>query len=77
MTFPLPLTQSELADTLGLSVVHVNRVLKILRAQRFILLEGHTVTILDWDDLTELAEFDDTYLGFGEFDRVPGGRVTD
>jgi len=77
MTFPLPLTQSDLADTLGLSVVHVNRVLKILRAQRFILLEGHTVTILDWDDLTELAEFDDTYLGFGEFDRVPGGRVTD
>ena len=52
MTFPLPLTQSDLADTLGpLGSPCEIRVLKILRAQRFILLEGHTVTILDWDDL--------------------------
>jgi len=76
MTFPLPMTQSDLADTLGLSVVHVNRVLKILRTQRLILLEGHTVTILDWHELTDLAEFDDSYLGFGKFDMVPGEPVT-
>lgn len=76
MTFPLPLTQADLADTLGLSVVHVNRVLKILRTQRLILLEDQTLTILDWNELAQLAEFDASYLGFGKFDRMPGERVT-
>ena len=71
MTFPLPLTQADLADTLGLSVVHVNRVLKILRTQRLIVLEDHTVTVLNWNDLKELAEFDESYLGFGRFDMAP------
>jgi len=75
MTFPLPLTQSDLADTLGLSVVHVNRVLKILRTQRLILLEDYTVTILDWNELTHLAEFEASYLGFGKFDMMPDERV--
>lgn len=77
MTFPLPLTQADLADTLGLSVVHVNRVLKILRTQRLILLEDHTVTVLDWQELAQLAEFDASYLGFGDFRMIaPESTVT-
>ncbi|MGY6709057.1 MAG: Crp/Fnr family transcriptional regulator [Rhizobiaceae bacterium] len=75
MTCPLPLTQADLADTLGLSVVHVNRVLKILRTQRLILLEDHTVTILDWHELTRLAEFEAGYLGFGKFEMIPDERI--
>lgn len=75
MTFPLPLTQTDLADTLGLSVVHVNRVLKILRTQRLILLEDHSVTVLDWCELKQLAEFDASYLGFGDLELVRAENV--
>ena len=32
--FPFPATQAELADALGLSAVHVNRILQVFRAQR-------------------------------------------
>lgn len=64
-TFLFPLTQVDLADTLGLSVVHVNRVLKGLRQQQLISLQSQTLTVLDWPELVRLAEFDTSYLGFG------------
>lgn len=62
MSFKLPLTQAELGDALGLSFVHVNRVVQALRAQGLVTWEGRVLTILDWDRLTALAEFDPTYL---------------
>jgi CRP-like cAMP-binding protein len=61
-TFKLPLTQEELADTLGLSHVHVNRTLGELRDAGLLEWRRQLVTILDWDRLTEVAEFDPTYL---------------
>jgi CRP-like cAMP-binding protein len=61
-SFHLPLSQSELADVLGLSVVHMNRVLQGLRREKLVAWVNHTVTILDWDRLQEMAEFDPTYL---------------
>jgi len=60
--FDLPLTQAELADALGLSHVHVNRVLQDLRGQGLISQHGHTLRVLDWKGLKELGEFDPTYL---------------
>jgi CRP-like cAMP-binding protein len=39
-SFKLPLTQAEMADTLGLSTVHVNRILQELRAQGLIIWRG-------------------------------------
>jgi CRP-like cAMP-binding protein len=39
--FEFPVTQSELADTVGLSAVHVNRVLQELRARNLIVLNTH------------------------------------
>jgi CRP-like cAMP-binding protein len=63
-SFPLPLTQVDLADTLGLSMVHVNRVLKRLRAESIIRLNDQTVSILDWPRLAHTAEFEVGYLGF-------------
>jgi CRP-like cAMP-binding protein len=61
-TFDLPFTQVELADAIGTSNVHVNRVLKELRARGLIQSEGTRLTIPDWEKLKELAGFDPLYL---------------
>ena len=62
VTCDLPITQTELGDALGLSTVHVNRVLQELRGDGLITLQGGTLTVLDWDGLTNAGEFDPTYL---------------
>jgi CRP-like cAMP-binding protein len=65
-TIHLPITQSELGDTLGLSTVHVNRVLQELRKEGLIRLRGNALTVLDWDRLQEVAEFTPTYLNLNQ-----------
>jgi CRP-like cAMP-binding protein len=61
-SFQLPLTQSDIADMVGLSVVHVNRMIQELRASGLIRWDRKTVTVLDINRLRELADFDPTYL---------------
>jgi CRP-like cAMP-binding protein len=61
-TYELPITQAELGDALGLSTVHVNRVLQELRAESLIVLRGGVLRIPDWEALTEAGEFDPAYL---------------
>ncbi len=61
-SFDFPLTQSQLADLLGLSVVHVNKRLQELRSANLVELRGGTVVIPDFAKLAQLAEFDPTYL---------------
>jgi CRP-like cAMP-binding protein len=58
----LPLTQVELAETLGLSSVHVNRTLQGLRRQNLITLNGGTLTIQDLPALEEMSFFNAEYL---------------
>jgi len=58
----LPLTQVELAETLGLSSVHVNRTLQELRRQKLITLDGGTLTIQNLQALEELSFFNPEYL---------------
>ncbi|HLK26382.1 MAG TPA: Crp/Fnr family transcriptional regulator [Caulobacteraceae bacterium] len=60
-----PLTQVELADLLGLSAVHVNRVLQQLRAEGLIDLARGRLAIRDRAKLVATADFDPTYLGGG------------
>jgi CRP-like cAMP-binding protein len=62
----LPLTQQELADTLGLSLVHVNRVLQRLRASGLVSLGRGALQVHDWDGLQQAGEFDPAYLRPGE-----------
>lgn len=64
-TISLPLTQSELADTLGLTAVHVNRVLQDLRREKLLELRGRTLTLLDADALSRGAGFNGSYLHLG------------
>jgi CRP/FNR family transcriptional regulator len=54
-TYNLPLTQTQIGDHLGLSAVHVNRVLRSLRDDRVVTLEKNCVTILDVERLKRLA----------------------
>jgi CRP-like cAMP-binding protein len=61
-TFKLPATQTDVADALGLSNVHVNRVLQDLRGDGLITWTRYTVSILKWEELQSLALFDATYL---------------
>ena len=61
-SFKLPLTQAELGDTLGLSTVHVNRVVQELRKEGLITWRGETVIVEDWPRLQRLAEFDPSFL---------------
>jgi CRP-like cAMP-binding protein len=58
----LPLTQVELAETLGLSSVHVNRTLQELRRQKLIALDDGRLTIQNLQALQELAFFNPDYL---------------
>jgi CRP-like cAMP-binding protein len=61
-SFQLPLTQSELADVIGISLVHVNKTLQALKRENVFSWENKTLTIIDWERLKAIAEFDDTYL---------------
>ena len=60
----LPMIQAELADTLGLSTVHMNRTLQRLRADGLIELHGGKLTVLDLGALQEVAMFNPNYLHF-------------
>lgn len=61
-TFDLPITQTELADATGMSVVHTNRTLQELRARKLIAWKGASLEILNWDELATIGDFDPTYL---------------
>jgi CRP-like cAMP-binding protein len=58
----LPITQGEFADALGVTNVHVNRVLQQMRADGLIETRGTQVRVPDWDRLKQVGEFDHTYL---------------
>ena len=66
MSFRLPMTQAALADVLGMSAVHVNRTLQILRKRNLIVWKGGYVQIFDWQGLQDIAEFDPTYLSLAK-----------
>lgn len=57
-----PLTQSDLADTVGLSAVHVNRVIQQLREDGLLNWRGGKLTIRDKARLRRFAGFDPVYL---------------
>lgn len=61
-SFEFPVRQHELADIMGISVVHTNRTVQQLRGTNFISWNAATVTVRDMSALEQLAEFDTTYL---------------
>ena len=63
MSFNMPLTQELIGSALGLTTVHVNRTLRSLREDKLILMDGKRVTILDFEALSLVSDFDNSYLG--------------
>ncbi len=63
--FACPITQYLLADALGLSAVHVNRVLRQLREAKLLTFRDGFVGFENYDRLAEFAQFDPTYLDQG------------
>jgi CRP-like cAMP-binding protein len=74
--FSLPLTQAQLADTLGLTPVAVNRALQRLRGEGLITLEKQRLTIHDPRKLAALSGFEPNYLNLGEPSREPRKAVS-
>jgi CRP-like cAMP-binding protein len=60
--YDLPISQAELGDALGITTVHVNRVLQQMRADGLIVTKGTRLTIPDWGRLKEVGEFNPIYL---------------
>jgi CRP-like cAMP-binding protein len=60
--YDLPLTQTDLAECLGLTPVHINRTLKTLREQGLVEFRNQQVVIYDREGLERLAEFNPSYL---------------
>jgi CRP-like cAMP-binding protein len=76
-SFDFPLTQAELADALGISTVHVNRMVQTLREDGLITLAGKHLEIPEPERLKAFAEFDPSYLHLNKRsrqapDRAPG-----
>ena len=66
----MPITQVEIADALGLSPVHMNRMVRELRERRLVTLDGSRLVILGWDALATLGDFDPAFLHFQGGDRA-------
>lgn len=64
--FDCPLTQYHLADALGLSAVHVNRVLRQLREAGMVTFQDGFVAFDDLEEIADFARFDASYLDQSE-----------
>jgi CRP-like cAMP-binding protein len=53
-----PAVQADIADALGLSVVHIHRVLRALRDDGLASLRNGVLQIEDWEGLVSLGAFD-------------------
>ena len=62
MDYHFAATQQHLGDMLGLTPVHVNRILMELRRQGIVTFRSKRVTIHDWARLVTIGEFEPDYL---------------
>jgi len=65
--YQLPMTQELLADSLGLTSVHVNRMLKSLEADGYILRTRRYISFPDWPKMRHIADFNERYLHLGDW----------
>jgi CRP-like cAMP-binding protein len=72
--FVLPLTQEELGDTLGVSSVHINRVLTRLRREGLVVPGRGKITVPDIARLRAFADFDPSYLHLAKRTGDNGGE---
>ncbi len=60
--YELPMTQEQLADAVGLTSVHVNRVLRQLGEEGLIQRDKRKIVIQDWQRMRDVGDFNERYL---------------
>ena len=60
--YACPINQYMLADALGLTAVHINRIMRQLREEGLLTFRSGQVIFDDFEKLVELADFDTAYL---------------
>jgi CRP-like cAMP-binding protein len=60
--YDFPLTQEQIGDSTGLTAVHTNRTLQSLRKDGLISLASNRLSILDWEALADIGDFNERYL---------------
>ena len=60
--FLIPLTQSDFAEALGLTVVSVNRAFQKLQQDQVVSRERARIVVKDWERLATIGKFDPEYL---------------
>jgi len=75
--YNLPLTHIQIGQYLGLSVIHINRVLRALRHEQVAHLEKHCVTILDLKRLAILARYGGIQSSSGSGDERSSNEAAD
>jgi CRP-like cAMP-binding protein len=68
-SFDMPLTQEDLGDALGLTPVHINRVLRSFRERGLMTFLNRTIIIQDVEGMKREAAFDPHYL---HLDQIQG-----
>lgn len=71
--YELPMTQEQLADALGMSPVHVNRVLKGLERDGLVTRTRRHVSFANWEAMRGVADFNQRYLHLEK--QVSGGPL--
>jgi CRP-like cAMP-binding protein len=61
-TIPFPATQTHIADMLGLTSVHVNRMVQKLKEDGIVAVHSRMIHVLDWERLKKVGDFDPDYL---------------
>jgi CRP-like cAMP-binding protein len=64
--YELPMTQEQLADALGITPVHVNRILRELDRAGLIVRDKRFVRVPNWEELRKAAGFNELYLHISE-----------
>jgi CRP-like cAMP-binding protein len=75
-SFQFDATQEQIADAMGLTPVHVNRMLQALRAEGVLTMRSSAVDIHDWDQLADIAEFEPTFLLLNEVPPTQWAGIT-
>ena len=60
--YHLPMTQEQLGDAVGLTPVHVNRMLKALAGEGLIARQGRFISVPSWERIRDAADFSPAYL---------------
>ena len=69
--YELPMTQEQFADALGITPVHVNRILRDLDREQLIVREKRLVRVPSWEALRRVGGFNELYL---HLDQVEVGQ---